>query len=120
LAPEYDHLALLLDIGPLGTAHEPLAKPAALPGDRGAMIVYLDWAAVIAAVLLPLLIIIIVVGLLFAVIGLRRARRIPLLVLHAVIGLGVNDLLINSLALDSKLVAMLISRLATVPLVDSR
>jgi len=83
--------------------------------DRAAMIAYLDRAAVITAVLLPLLISI-VIGLLLAVIGLRRARMIPLWVLLAVVGLGIIDLLINSFELDSKLVPILIWSMATVPL----
>lgn len=83
--------------------------------DREAMIAYLDRAGVITTILLPLLISI-VVGLLLAVIALRRARMVPLWVLLAVIGLGVIDLLINSLALDSKLVPVLIWSMATVPL----
>ncbi len=83
--------------------------------DRTAMIDYLERTSVITAVLLPLLICIIV-GLLLLAVGLRRAGRIPLWVLLAVIGLGVVDLAISSIELDSKIVPVLVWTLATVPL----
>ena len=83
--------------------------------DRAAMIAFLDRSAVLTTVLLPLLISI-VVGLLLAAIGLRRARRVPLWVPLAVVGLGVVDLAINSVELDSKLVPVLVWTLASIPL----
>lgn len=83
--------------------------------DRAAMIAYLDRASMLTAVLLPLLISI-VIGLLLATIALRRAHRVPLWVLLTVVGLGVVDLAISSVELDTKLVPVLVWTLATVPL----
>jgi len=83
---------------------------------RAAMIAYLDRAAVITAVLLPLLVSI-VLGLLLLTIGLHRAGRVPSWVLWCVVALTVFDLAANSVEIDTKLVPLLAWGLASIPLI---